>query len=41
MFLDLLKETRKLGSKLANVPIEQNHRLGKEETSSVVHKGNY
>lgn len=34
--LDLLKETKKLSSKSANVPIEQNHRLGNEKLGNVV-----
>ena len=39
--LDLLKETKKLGSKSTNVSIEKNHKLGKEEIGNVVDKGSY
>nr|KYP52093.1 hypothetical protein KK1_026003 [Cajanus cajan] len=38
--LDLLKETRKLGCRTSTVPIEQNHRIGSEE-SSLVEKTQY
>ncbi|RDX92968.1 hypothetical protein CR513_24839, partial [Mucuna pruriens] len=33
--LDLLKETRKLGCKTLGVPIEQNHRVGCEESPAI------
>ncbi|RDX67605.1 hypothetical protein CR513_53499, partial [Mucuna pruriens] len=38
--LDLLKETRKLGWKISRVPIEQNHRIGCEE-SPIIEKFQY
>ncbi|RDY05890.1 Copia protein, partial [Mucuna pruriens] len=38
--LDLLKETRKLGCKIVGVPIEQNHRIGCEE-SPIIEKSQY
>lgn len=39
--LDLLQETRKLGYKPANVPIEQNHKICIEEESAKVDKAKY
>ncbi|RDX75391.1 hypothetical protein CR513_44736, partial [Mucuna pruriens] len=33
--LDLLKETRKLGCQTSEVPIEQNHRIGCEESPTI------
>ena len=39
--LDLLKETRMLGCKLANTPIDPNRKLGQTELSSSVYKGHY
>ncbi|RDY10339.1 putative mitochondrial protein, partial [Mucuna pruriens] len=38
--LDLLKETGKLGCKISRVPIEQNHRIGCEE-SPIIEKSQY
>ncbi|RDX70413.1 putative mitochondrial protein, partial [Mucuna pruriens] len=38
--LDLFKETRKLGCKISRVPIEQNHRIGCEE-SPIIEKSQY
>ncbi|RDX87111.1 putative mitochondrial protein, partial [Mucuna pruriens] len=38
--LDLLKETRKLGCKTSRVPIEQNHKIGCEE-SPIIEKSQY
>ncbi|XP_061371297.1 uncharacterized protein LOC133313900 [Gastrolobium bilobum] len=39
--LDLLKEAGKLGCKPSNTPIEQNHKMGYEEESPPVDKGQY
>lgn len=36
---DILKDTRKLGSKSPSVPIELNHKLDKGESSSGLVKG--
>lgn len=33
--MDLLEETYELGTKSASIPIEQSHRLEKEESSAV------
>ncbi|RDX84623.1 Copia protein, partial [Mucuna pruriens] len=38
--LDLLKETGKLGCKISRVPIEQNHKIGCEE-SPIIEKSQY
>ncbi|RDX60598.1 hypothetical protein CR513_61247, partial [Mucuna pruriens] len=38
--LDLFKETEKLGCKISRVPIEQNHRIGCEE-SPIIEKSQY
>ncbi|RDX99177.1 putative mitochondrial protein, partial [Mucuna pruriens] len=38
--LDILKQTGKLGCKTSGVPIEQNHRIGSEE-SSIIEKSQY
>ena len=38
---DLLKETGMLGCKLAETPIEQNHRLGEANEDQLVDRGNY
>ncbi|KAJ4723440.1 Retrovirus-related Pol polyprotein from transposon TNT 1-94 [Melia azedarach] len=39
--LDLLKETRMTGCKLASTPIDLNHRLGAETEGKLVEKGRY
>ncbi|XP_061360276.1 uncharacterized protein LOC133304287 [Gastrolobium bilobum] len=39
--LDLLKETGKLGCKPSSTPIEQNHKLGSENESPSIDKGQY
>lgn len=39
--LDLLKETRILGCKLANTPIDPSKRLGKEKDSATIDRGRY
>nr|KYP53160.1 hypothetical protein KK1_024983 [Cajanus cajan] len=33
--LDLLKETGKLGCRTSTIPIEQNHRIGSEESTPI------
>ncbi|RDX94047.1 Copia protein, partial [Mucuna pruriens] len=38
--LDLLKETGKLGCKTSEIPVEQNHRIGSEE-SPIIQKSQY
>jgi len=39
--IDLLKETGMINCKTTGVPIEQNHRIGSDEGSSTVNKGQY
>lgn len=39
--LDLLKETRKLGSKATEVPIEQNHKMGNGKEGPTIDKVQY
>lgn len=39
--LDLLKETGKIGCKLADSPIEQNHKLSEAHENAAVDKGAY